>query len=95
MPIPITWVVALIAIPLAVLYGLVVWQRKWVYRFVEFLGEVKVELKRVNWPPRKEVLNTTSVVIVTVFFFGIFLSLVDVLVTFARTSLFQAAGIGH
>jgi preprotein translocase subunit SecE len=92
---PTSWVIALTVIPLAVLYGLLVWQRKWVYRFAEFLVEVKAELRRVNWPPRKEVVGTTSVVIVTVFFFGIFLSLVDILVTYGRTALFRAAGIGQ
>lgn len=94
MDMPLSWVVALVTIPLGVIYGLLVWQRKWVYRFVDFLGEVKGELRRVNWPQRKEVVGTTSIVIVTVFFFGIFLSIIDVAVTFARTGLFKAAGIG-
>ena len=88
---PFSWVLAIVLIALGVIYGLVVWQRAWVYQSCEFLTEVKAELKKVTWPPRKEVVGTTSVVIVTVFFFGIFLSLVDLLVTLARNGLFRAA----
>ena len=42
-----------------------------------FYGDVKTELKRVTWPGKREVYGTTLVVIVTVFFFGIYLFLVD------------------
>ena len=46
-------------------------------RFYRFYGDVKVELKKVAWPAKKEVYSTTLVVIVTVFFFGAYLFLVD------------------
>lgn len=46
-------------------------------RFYRFCGDVKVELKKVTWPAKKEVYSTTLVVIVTVFFFGAYLFLVD------------------
>ena len=46
-------------------------------RFYRFYGDVKVELKKVAWPAKKEVYSTTMVVIVTVFFFGAYLFLVD------------------
>jgi preprotein translocase subunit SecE len=46
-------------------------------RTVGFYGEVKSELRKVTWPGKKEVYGTTIVVIVTVFFFGIYLFLVD------------------
>jgi preprotein translocase subunit SecE len=46
-------------------------------RFRQFLHEVRVELKQVTWPSRDDVRATTAVVIVTVFFFGFFLFLVD------------------
>lgn len=32
-------------------------------RPIEFLKEVKLELKRVNWPTRQETLNYTFIVI--------------------------------
>ena len=83
----------LCAIGLSLIYGLAVWQRSRVARLHTFLGEVKVELKKVNWPGRREVLSTTTVVIVTVFVFGIFLSIVDLIFTWLRTQLFSATGL--
>jgi preprotein translocase subunit SecE len=46
-------------------------------RLRQFFHDVRVEMKQVNWPSRAEVISTTSVVIVTVAFFGIFFFLVD------------------
>jgi preprotein translocase subunit SecE len=46
-------------------------------RFRQFTHEAKVELKHVSWPTRDDVKATTTVVIVTVFVFGLFLFLVD------------------
>jgi preprotein translocase subunit SecE len=42
-----------------------------------FLHEVRVETRQVTWPSLDDVRSTTAVVIVTVFFFGVFLFLVD------------------
>lgn len=42
-----------------------------------FFVEVSVEAKKVTWPTFKEVRDTTIVVIIAVFIFGIFLYLVD------------------
>jgi preprotein translocase subunit SecE len=44
---------------------------------VRFLGDLKVEMKKVTWPGRNEVYGTTIVVLVTVIIFGIYLFLVD------------------
>jgi len=44
---------------------------------VRFVGDLKVEMKKVTWPGRNEVNGTTIVVLVTVFIFGIYLFLVD------------------
>ena len=49
-------------------------------RFVDFLKDTRKELNNVSWPGRSEVTGTTIVVIVTVFFFGFFLFLVDFIV---------------
>jgi preprotein translocase subunit SecE len=46
-------------------------------RFRQFLHEVRVELKNVNWPTWENVRTTTVVVIITVFVFGAFLFVVD------------------
>ncbi len=46
-------------------------------RFKQFLHEVRVEMRQVTWPTRDDVKGTTVVVILTVFFFGFFLFVVD------------------
>ena len=56
---------------------------------VRFYGDVKVELKKVTWPSRKEVYGTTSVVILSVFFFGFYLFLVDFVLRRAVERVFQ------
>ena len=43
----------------------------------EFLHDVRVEMKQVTWPSRDDVISTTSVVIATVAFFGVFLAIVE------------------
>jgi preprotein translocase subunit SecE len=47
-------------------------------RAVQFLREVKIELKKVTWPTRKQTLGSTAVVIVLVMIISVFLGLVDV-----------------
>ena len=44
---------------------------------VTFYGDVKSELKKVTWPSKREVYATTFIVIITVFFFGVYLFVVD------------------
>jgi len=46
-------------------------------RWRQFLHEVRVEMKQVNWPTREDVVSTTAVVIITVAFFGVFFGIVD------------------
>lgn len=48
-----------------------------VKRTGKFLRDVVFELKRVSWPTRKELTRYTVVVVVTVIFIAIFLSIVD------------------
>jgi preprotein translocase subunit SecE len=43
----------------------------------EFLREVKVELKKVTWPTRKQTTGTTIVVIIFVFIIAVLLGLFD------------------
>ncbi len=42
-----------------------------------FLKEVKIELKKVVFPTREEVIGSTKVVIITVLIISLFLGLVD------------------
>ncbi len=46
-------------------------------RAIEFLREVKIELKKVTWPTRKQTTGTTIVVIIFVFVVAAFLGLFD------------------
>ncbi|MGH7369276.1 MAG: preprotein translocase subunit SecE [Candidatus Methylomirabilaceae bacterium] len=47
-------------------------------RLLRFIREVRTETKKVTWPPRKEVIGSTVVVIVSVFIISFFLGAVDV-----------------
>ena len=44
---------------------------------IQFLREVKVELKKVTWPSRKQTLGSTAVVIVLVLIISFFLGATD------------------
>ena len=44
---------------------------------VQFLREVKVELKKVAWPSRKQTIGSTAVVIALVVLISLFLGVVD------------------
>jgi preprotein translocase subunit SecE len=44
---------------------------------VQFLRECKIELKKVKWPTKKELISMTSVVIILVLVLAAFLGIVD------------------
>ncbi len=46
-------------------------------KLLRFIREVKVELKKVTWPSKKESIGSTTVVIILVIIVAIFLGLVD------------------
>ena len=45
---------------------------------IKFLREVKVELKKVSWPSRKETVGSTFVVLVVVIIVALFLGIIDI-----------------
>ncbi len=49
----------------------------WWGQSMQFLREVKVELKKVAWPSRKQTVGSTVVVLVLVFLISAFLGVVD------------------
>ena len=51
--------------------------RNWLLTAKQFFREVKVELKKVTWPSRKETIASTSVVLITVFLVAFYLGIVD------------------
>jgi preprotein translocase subunit SecE len=58
-------------------------------RLQQFFNEVRAELKKVSWPGRKEVYGTTVVVICAVFFFGIYLGLIDLILRLGVDRIFK------
>ncbi len=52
---------------------------RWTKRFVNFLRDVRSELKKVTWPSKNEVVSTTIVVIAATVFFGFYLFFMDVI----------------
>ena len=60
--------------------GSAVWKvnNKYVDQALQFLREVKVELKKVAWPSRKQATGSTIVVIMLVLLVSFFLGIVDV-----------------
>lgn len=49
----------------------------WFESVRQFWREVAREMKQVSWPTRTEVVNTTIVVVVAVFFFSVYLFAAD------------------
>ena len=47
-------------------------------RVLQFLREVKIELKKVTWPSRKQAVGSTVVVIILVIIISLFLGVVDI-----------------
>ena len=45
---------------------------------LQFLREVKVELKKVVWPSRKQTIGSTVVVLILVIIISVFLGMVDI-----------------
>ena len=64
----------------------------WWTRLIDFLGEVRSEMKRVTWPSRKEVYATTIVVILTSVFFGVYLWGLDLVLSAALHWLYRSLG---
>ena len=53
--------------------------KSWAESAKQFYTDVRSEMKKVSWPARQEVVGTTIVVVIAVFFFGLYLGLVDLL----------------
>ena len=64
----------------------------WWGRSRRFLSEVRNEMGRVTWPGRKEVYATTFVVILTSIFFGLYLSVVDLLLNSGISWIYRTFG---
>jgi preprotein translocase subunit SecE len=59
-------------------------------RLRTFLREVRVEMSKVTWPPRKELITSTGVVIVAVIIAGAYIGVWD----FVWNLIVRAVGLG-
>ena len=55
----------------------------------QFYSDVRLEMRKVSWPGRREVYGTTVVVVFAVFFFGAYLGLVDLVLRLGVDSIFR------
>ena len=62
----------------------------WPAQVKSYVEELQVEMKRVTWPPWKQVRATTGVVIFAVFAFAAYFALVDAVVSSGVQKLFDA-----
>ena len=51
--------------------------KEWPKAVKSYVDELKLEMRRVTWPNRKQVESTTLVVIITVFAFAAYFQVVD------------------
>jgi len=54
--------------------------KAWPQRAKSFYNDVRTEMRKVTVPNRKEVQGTTTVVIITVFLFGLYFWVVDTVI---------------
>jgi preprotein translocase subunit SecE len=52
-------------------------KKNYIQQAMQFLREVKIELKKVTWPSRKQTIGSTLVVLILVMVISFFLGIVD------------------
>ncbi len=63
--------------------------KSWPQRIKSFYNDVRTEMKKVTTPSMKEVQATTTVVIITVFIFGLYFFVVDGVIGRSLDALFR------
>lgn len=56
-------------------------------KITTFIQEARGELKKVNWPSRKELIDSTKVVLITSFLLAAFIGVVDFILSQLITAL--------
>ena len=64
----------------------------WVAGTRDYFNELKLEMRRVTWPNRKQVEGTTAVVIISVFIFAGYFAIVDSVLTKALNAVLHFFG---
>ena len=60
-----------------------------IQRTKDYINELKLEMRRVTWPNRKQVEGTTTVVIISVFAFAAYFAVVDAVLKAGTDRLFK------
>jgi preprotein translocase subunit SecE len=68
--------------------------KAWPQRAKSFYNDVRTEMRKVTTPSRKEVQGTTTVVIITVFLFGLYFWVVDTVIGKSLDQLLKSMS-GH
>jgi preprotein translocase subunit SecE len=63
--------------------------KNWFERTKDYINELKLEMRRVTWPNRKQVQGTTAVVIFSVFLFAGYFEIVDSILSRGVTAVFK------
>jgi preprotein translocase subunit SecE len=56
-------------------------KKNWIDSVKDYYNELRLEMRRVTWPNRKQVESTTAVVIVSVFAFAGYFAIVDAILS--------------
>jgi preprotein translocase subunit SecE len=59
-------------------------------RMRNFFREVRIEMSKVTWPPRKELITSTGVVIVAVLIAAVYIGVFDLI----WNTIMRAVGLG-
>lgn len=62
-------------------------KKNWLEGTKDYINELKLEMRRVSWPNRKQVESTTAVVIFSVFAFAAYFWVVDAILSRGIRSL--------
>jgi preprotein translocase subunit SecE len=63
--------------------------KNWFERTKDYINELKLEMRRVTWPNRKQVQGTTAVVIFSVFLFAGYFEIVVSILSRGVTAVFK------
>lgn len=63
-------------------------------KFTRFFKEVNIELRKVTWPSKDELVGSTIVVIIVSFIVAIFIGIVDRVLTAIITTIFGGGSGG-
>jgi preprotein translocase subunit SecE len=63
--------------------------KNWLNGARDYINDLKLEMRKVTWPNRKQVEGTTAVVIVSVFAFAAYFAVVDKILTVGVTGVLK------